>query len=302
MKLKHISKKRKRYITSSSTLRAYYQLTKPGIIRGNLITALAGFLLASGRDIQLGLLFATLGSIMFIIASACVFNNYLDRGIDKKMKRTQKRALVTGAISPMMALLYSTLLGASGFALLAVCTNWLTFALGVLAFISYVAVYGYAKRKTVHGTLVGTVPGALPPVAGYTAVTGELDAAAYIIFMVLVTWQMAHFYSIAIYRQSEYAAADIPVHPRVKGVSQTQKAILVYIVLFVAATLCLSLFGYTGVIYAVVVTLLGARWLMYGVQKLRMEAPEKWARGMFGMSLLVITAWSALLYFEALLP
>ncbi len=165
----------------TQTFKAYYQLTKPGIIYGNLLNTASGFLLASKWHFGFGLLLATLGGTALVIASACVINNFLDREIDAKMARTKKRALVSGSISGPRALICASLLGLLGFVILGVRTNRLTFGLGVLALFTYVVLYGIAKRRSVHGTVVGSIAGALPPVAGYTAVTNHLDSGALIL-------------------------------------------------------------------------------------------------------------------------
>lgn len=172
--------------------REYYLLTKPGIVLSNSISAFAGFFFAASWDIQLQLLAATIGGVAFIIASACVANNYIDRNIDAKMKRTKDRATVSGSISKKNTILFAIVLGVIGFALISF-TNAITFVLGVIAYITYVVAYGYFKRVSVYGTLVGAIPGALPPVAGYTAVTGSLDASALILFLILGIWQNAAF-------------------------------------------------------------------------------------------------------------
>src|SRR5579872_2970145 len=183
--------------------RDYYKLTKPGIVYGNVFTTIAAFLFAirwrfeSFQSIELFL--ATVFGISFVIGSACVFNNYLDRDIDKRMERTQKRALVTGAISTRSALMYGTILGLVGFILLGVFVNVLTALIALVGFIFYVILYGIAKRGSHWGAVVGSVSGAVPIVVGYTAVTNQLDLTALILFLVLVFWQMPHFYAIAIY-------------------------------------------------------------------------------------------------------
>jgi protoheme IX farnesyltransferase len=280
---------------------AYYYLTKPGIIRGNLFTAAAGILLAAKGHINIGLFLATLGGIGLVIAAACVFNNYMDRKVDKKMARTKTRALVTGQISGRNALVFGTVLGFLGFSLLILKTNILTVFLGVLAIVSYVFLYGYAKRKSVHGTLVGTFPGALPPVAGYTAVSSQLDTAALILFFMLVFWQMAHFYAIAIFRRADYRAAGIPVRPSVRGVESTQIQILWFIAAFIAVSLLMTAAGYTGYSYTVVVMLVSGTWLYKGIKTLKLDQ-TRWAKQMFGYSLLVLTSVSLVLCFESFLP
>jgi protoheme IX farnesyltransferase len=164
--------------SSLETVKNYYRLTKPGIIRGNILTALAGYLYAAKGQIDVPLLLTTLVGTTLVIASGCVFNNYIDRDIDSKMERTKKRALVVGTIQPAHALVFASIVGVVGFVVLVAFVNAITAIVGLIAFVSYVVVYAYAKRKTVHGTLVGSIPGALSLVAGYTAVTGQLDVTA----------------------------------------------------------------------------------------------------------------------------
>lgn len=268
--------------------KTYYQLTKPGIIRGNAIPAIAGFFLASRGNVSYLLLLETIAGISLVIASACVFNNYLDRKIDKKMARTKNRALVKGTVSKRQALTYATFLGMLGLIILLVHTNFLTFAIGVLGMFFYVIVYGIAKRRSVHSTLVGSISGALPPVAGYTAVTGHLDATAITLFFILVFWQMPHFYAIAIYRLKDYKAAGLPILSVKKGVAVTKRDILLYTVAFGVAAVALSFTAHTGPLYFVVAVLLTLFWVVSGVRGFRTADNDHWAHKMFGISLLVL--------------
>src|SRR6185437_15386626 len=169
-----------------SVLRTYYRLTKPGIVYGNSITAAAGFFLASRGHVDWGKFLAMLVGLALVIASACVFNNYLARHIDTRMDRTKKRALAIGAISHRAALIYASALGLTGLLILAVFTTWLATLCALAGHVLYVAAYGYTKRRTPWGTEVGAISGAAPPVVGYTAVTGHFDAGALILFLILV--------------------------------------------------------------------------------------------------------------------
>lgn len=283
-------------------LRTYYRLTKPGIIYGNAITATAGFLLAAKTHLQPELFVTMLGGVALVIASGCVFNNYIDRHIDQKMARTKKRALARGVVSGKAALLYAITLGVVGFLLLALFVNMLVFWIGMVGFIDYVVLYGYSKRKSVYGTLVGSISGATPPVAGYCAVTGRLDMGAFILFLILVCWQMPHFYAIAMYRVDDYAAASIPVLPVKKGMHAAKLNIVAYIAAFLISTLLLTVFGYTGFVYMVGIAIVGAMWLWRGVQGFKAVDDKAWARKMFGFSLVVTLAMSVLIPLGALLP
>jgi len=283
-------------------LKTYYQLTKPGIVYGNVFTTLAAFLFASHWYFPPFLLFATLVGVALVIASACVFNNYLDRSIDLKMPRTKDRALVTGAISVTSALIYATVLGLIGFALLFIYTNTLTGFVVVFGFIFYVVIYGIGKRASHWGTVLGSVAGAVPLLAGYTAVMGRLDTTALILFLILAFWQMPHFYAIALYRIDEYRSASIPVLPLQKGAKTTKIYILLYIAAFTLAASALSLFGFAGYTYRAGVLILGAIWFWRGAQGFRAQNDSLWARKLFLFSLIVLVAFSVLLSVAWALP
>jgi protoheme IX farnesyltransferase len=285
----------------TSEVNKYYRLTKPGIVYSNAMTAAAGFLFASDGHVKLWNLLILLFGTSLIIASACVFNNYIDRGIDAKMKRTKKRATANGKISALSVNIYATILGVLGFAVLA-HTNLTTFLIGVLAFFSYVVLYGIAKRKTIHGTLVGTIPGAASLVAGYTAVSGRLDLATLLLFLIMLTWQMAHFYSIAIFRLKDYKSAGLPVMPVVKGVKSTKLQIIAYIFVFIIVTIDLSFFGYTGLSFLFVMSGLGMYWLFKAIDGFKVRSDTKWARDMFGYSLIVLLVLSVMVSLNSFLP
>jgi len=283
-------------------IKEYYELTKPGIVYGNALAVIAGFLLASRGHVNLLLFGATLVGVSFVIASACVFNNYIDRDIDKKMSRTKKRALASGLISGNAALVYATVLGVFGFSLLALYTNALTVWLALFATAMYVIVYGIAKRRSPFGTVVGSVSGAMPPVIGYVAVMNSLDLGALLLFIILTLWQMPHFYAIAMYRHEEYAAAGIPVLPVKRGMRAAKRQIIAYIVSFIIAATLLNIFHYTGITYGVVMLALGGTWLAKGLKGLHHNDDVVWARGMFFFSLIVLTVFCVLLSVDVLLP
>jgi heme o synthase len=282
--------------------KAYYQLTKPGIIRGNSITAAAGFFLASDGILHLGLFLAMLGGLSLVVASACVFNNYIDQDIDKKMARTRTRALVSHAITERAALVFGTTLGLAGILLLGLYVNLLTCFVALTGFIFYVFIYTSLKRKTVHGTLIGSISGATPPVAGYTAVSQTIDINAILLFLVLVLWQMPHFYAIAIYRLADYKAATIPVLPIVKGLSMTKKQIMAYIVAFGLLAPALAIEGKVGTIYVLIMVVCSGAWLSIGLSGFQKEVNDvAWAKKMFFFSLLVITAFSGSIIVDSIL-
>lgn len=276
---------------------------KPGITLSNTLTGVAGFFLAASvTPFRFSVLIGVIVGIALIIASACVFNNVLDRDIDKKMKRTKKRDVASGVISPTKALVFASVIGLIGFVAILLLTNVLTFILGVVAFVWYVVIYGYAKRTTVLSTIIGSVAGALPPAAGYTALTGSIDGAAIILFLILFFWQMPHFYAIAMFRRSDYKSAKLPIWSVVYGMESTKKQILLFTIGYAVTAGLLYVFGYTHIVYLVASTALSAYWLHQGITSYKKLDAEKWARKMFGASLLVLLAMILLVSIGGFLP
>jgi len=272
-----------------NSIRRYYRLTKPGIIRGNALTAAAGFFLASGRNVDFILLLATLTGLSLIVASACVFNNYLDRDIDKMMGRTKKRALVTKEISAQAALSYGAVLGTIGTVILLVYTTTPALIAALVGFLSYVAIYTPMKRKTSRATEIGSIPGAVPPVVGYMAVSGAFDTAALLLFLLLVFWQIPHFYAIALYRIKEYAAAGIPLHPIIHGTRRTKKVVLLYITIYAGICVALALRTDAGLFFGVLATGSAVAWLFVASSGYRVLSDENWGKKLFITSLPVLS-------------
>jgi protoheme IX farnesyltransferase len=266
----------------------YYLLTKPGIILGNLVTVAAGFLLASKGVIHFWLFFATLMGLAFIMASACVFNNYIDRPLDKKMKRTKNRALVTGLISGKNAIAFAIFLGVIGNLILFLYTNLLTVGVAGVGFFVYVILYSLWKGRTIYGTAIGSIAGAVPPVVGYCAVSNHFDAGALILFAMMVLWQMPHFFAIALFHFDDYVAAKIPVLPVQKGMLRTKIHMMLYIVGFIAVALMLTFFNYTGSLYLIVTLSMGLAWLGLCVKGFKSDNDQVWGGHMFRLSLLMI--------------
>ncbi|WP_161866549.1 heme o synthase [Pseudomonas yangonensis] len=277
-------------------LKQYLNLAKPGIVFGNLISVTGGFFLASRGDANLALYFATALGVSLVIASGCVFNNYIDRDIDQKMERTRNRVLAQGLVSPVHAIVYACVLGVAGVAVLYAATNTLAVILVLMGFVVYVGLYSlWLKRGSVYGTLVGSLSGAAPPVVGYCAVSNEFDAGAAILLLIFSLWQMPHSYAIAIFRFNDYQAANIPVLPVIKGISAAKRQIVLYIAAFVVATLMLTLSGYAGYSYFVVAALSGAYWLWMGVSGYKAADDRVWARKLFTFSIISITMLSVMM-------
>lgn len=276
----------------------YYLLTKPGIIMGNLVTLAAGFFLASKGAVDIWLFFQTLLGLTFIMASACVFNNYIDRQIDKKMERTKNRVLAKGLISGSNAILFATLLGVIGALILIQYTNPLTVFVAAIGFFVYVVLYSLWKSRTIYGTAIGSVAGAVPPVVGYCAVSNQFDIGALILFAMLVLWQMPHFFSIALLHFKDYTAAKIPVLPILKGVWRTKIHMVLYILSFIATATMLTFFNYTGYLYLIVTISVGVLWLSLCVKGFKIDNDQRWGGQMFRLSLLMIGAICFIIPFD----
>ncbi|MCA9325628.1 heme o synthase [Candidatus Saccharibacteria bacterium] len=285
-----------------SKLRQYYQLVKPGILYTNVLTAFAGYLFATQWHVDWLLLAYLVIGIGLVIASACVFNNYIDRGIDAKMARTQKRALANGTISAQQALWYATMLGVTGFAILILGTTMLVTMIGLVAFIDYVVLYGWTKRHSVHGTLIGTVSGGASLVAGYAAGTGRLDWVAAGLFLLMLGWQMPHFYAIAIRRHDDYQRAGLAMLPVVKGLKRTKLEMLLYSVVFLATAAALSFIGPAGWSFAIFMIAIGGWWLGLILQGFSTDDDIIWAKKVFGFSLIIILVMPIAISVATLLP
>lgn len=280
-------------------IKAYCSLAKPGIIFGNIVTMVGGFFLATKGHVEGSLFFGIFG-LSLVIGSACVFNNYMDRGIDQRMARTKNRALVKGNISVQSALVFGGVIGLVGALVLGFFVNSQSLWLALAGFFIYVFAYGFSKYRSSYATELGSIAGAIPPLVGYAAASGGLTASAWILFFIVALWQMPHFYAIALYRLEDYMAAAIPVLPIKKGPTRTKIAMLSYVGLFVAATLLLPVFGYAGPFYSVLMVLLGCGWLALSIKGFtKNQDAAKWARSMFFFSLVIIMVLCLLLGFDA---
>ena len=283
-------------------LRPYLLATKPGIVLGNMVSIVGAFFLASRGSVDLALLLATLLGVSLVVASACVFNNVIDRDIDGKMQRTRNRALVQGLISPLAALAYASVLGLLGSALLLAKTNLLAVAVALAGMVIYLGAYSlYLKRHSVHATLIGSLSGAAPPLAAYCAVRNQLDLEALLLLLMFSLWQMPHAYAIAIFRLRDYRAASIPVLPVKRGIALTKRHMLAYILAFTTAALMLTVCGYTGIAYFALALALGAYWVRsVGFEKSTDD--QTWARKQFVFSILIITALSVTMALDFVAP
>lgn len=270
--------------------RDFVTVTKPGIIRSNLIAAFAGYWVASGWDVAYGRLILTLLGTMLVMASACVFNNYFDRDLDMKMERTRQRGLPTGRLKPATVLVYAVVLGIAGLAVLFAFSGVLAGIFGFVGMFVYVVVYTlWLKRTSTWSTSVGAISGAMPPVIGYVAVTGTVDLGAWLLFAMLFLWQPPHFWALGIRRKEEYRAAGFPLLPVVKGVRRTKLQMIPYVTLLLPVPVLLYAYDYAGIFYLVIALALSVAWLYLTLKGLSAKDDETWAKKNFFFSINYLT-------------
>jgi protoheme IX farnesyltransferase len=279
-----------------AAVKNYLLVAKPAIVFGNLVTAAGGFFLAARGQIDMAVLLPSVIGIALVVACGCVLNNLIDRHLDRKMIRTRNRALARGLISPKITLCYASLLGIGGTALIRAAANMLSVAIVLAGLVIYVGVYSlYLKRNSVYGTLIGSLAGAAPPLAGYCAVSGRFDTGALILLSIFTLWQMPHCYAIAIFRCDDYAAAEIPVLPVKRGTAAAKKYMLGYILVFTAAALMPTFAGYTGYSYLAAAAALGLSWLYLAWSGCRTSDDRLWAKKLFVFSLVAIFVLSVMM-------
>ncbi|QXI18040.1 heme o synthase [Pseudomonas hamedanensis] len=262
------------------------ELTKPGIIFGNLASVFGAYCLAgAGQPIAPGHLLATLLGTALVIGCGCVINNCVDRDIDRRMVRTCHRALAIRAVSVPTALCYALALGMIGFGLLWTRTNAVACAAAAVGLLIYAGVYTcLMKRRSHWGTLVGSLSGAMPPVIGYCAVTARLDATAWMLIVVFCCWQMPHSHAITLMRRDDFKAAGLPT----LTLAEARKQILGYMIAFLAASLLLGLISRLGVAYFLLVASLGGYWLWLALHSPPATEQKAWARKIFAVSIMVV--------------
>jgi protoheme IX farnesyltransferase len=239
-------------------IRLYLELTKPRILVMVLVTTTLGFLLGGTSRDSVALLFFPLLGVGSATGGAAVLNNYLERDFDAKMVRTRGRALPAGLIEPFRALMFGVSLVLAGVLLLVWAANLLAGFLVLLAAFLYVLVYTPLKRITWLNTTFGAIPGAIPPMAGWAAATGHVDAGAWVLFAILFAWQHPHFFAIAWIFRDDYRAAGFKMLPAIErsGV-RTVRLTIVSSLILLAVSLAPTLIGMAGWVYFFGTLLLG---------------------------------------------
>ena len=286
----------------TETAADFWALTKPRVVALIVFTAVVGMFLATpGMPPWKALVFGNLG-IYLAAAGAAALNQILDARVDAQMQRTMHRPLPRGRLSERQAVIFALLLGAASMLILWLLINPLTAVLTFASLIGYAVIYTlYLKRATPQNIVIGGAAGAAPPVLGWTAVTGQLDPHALLLFLIIFIWTPPHFWALAIYRRADYAKVAIPMLPVIYGVEFTRWHILLYTILLVVVTLLPYLTGMAGFFYLGGAIVLGAGFLYYAIRL--MDPPDElFAYKTFNYSILYLAALFAFLLIDHYLP
>ncbi|MBL4294783.1 protoheme IX farnesyltransferase [Vibrio fluvialis] len=271
--------------SASSRWHIYLTLTKPKVVALMLLTALVGMCLAQPGLMPLKAAVLGLSGIGLMAGAAAAFNHLIDRRIDAMMARTYKRPLPSGEIQASRVMLFALSLGACGFAILYWGVNGLTAWLTFASLLGYAVVYTlYLKRATPQNIVIAGLAGAMPPLLGWTSVTGELHANAWLLVMIIFIWTPPHFWALAIHRRDDYAKAEIPMLPVTHGVEYTKTSILLYTFLLALVCLLPVLVGMSGVIYFAASSVLSAGFI-YSAWALKYDPDNSSAMNTFKYSI-----------------
>ncbi|UAW98491.1 heme o synthase [Halopseudomonas nanhaiensis] len=255
-----------RSLTNAGQLEAswrdYLELTKPKVVALMIITSAIGMLLATEGAVPWVVLVAGNLGIALCAGSAAAINHVVDRRIDLHMARTQRRPLAQGRVNPVNAVVFAMLLGVAGMAILLQWVNAITAWLTLGSLLGYAVIYtSFLKRATPQNIVIGGLAGAAPPLLGWTAVTGQIDAEGLLLVLIIFAWTPPHFWALAIHRKAEYAKVDIPMLPVTHGERYTKLHILLYTLILLAVSLLPYVIQMSGPLYLVVALVLGIRFL-----------------------------------------
>ncbi len=270
---------------SAVPLTALFQLTKPGVTRMVVMTTWCGAAMAPGPIVDYVRLAWALVGTALVVASASALNMYLEADVDALMARTRNRPIPSGRLTPETALWFGIALALAGLPVLALCVNAVTAWIGAFALLSYVLVYTPLKRVTPLAVWVGAVPGAVPPLMGWVAMTSTVSFGAVSVFLLMLVWQIPHFHAIAIFRAGEYRRAGLRVLPIERGLDYTKFSIVALLILQLFVSALPAFAGLGGLPYVVVAAGLGAIYVAWGLVGLRKSAGAPWARSLFAASI-----------------
>jgi protoheme IX farnesyltransferase len=280
----------------SSRIRQFYALTKPRVVSLIVFTAVIGMFLATPGMVPPVILIAATIGIALVAGAAAAVNCLVEQKIDALMTRTKYRPLPRGQITPLETLIFSGIVGGIGLALLYHGVNALTMWLTLATFVGYAIIYTVIlKPMTPQNIVIGGASGAMPPVLGWAAVTGDVTSQALTLFLIIFAWTPPHFWALALYRKHEYAKAGVPMLPVTHGDKFTRLHVLLYTIVLLACSALPFVTRLSGMTYLVAAMALGAVFLFYAV-KIYVEYSDELARRTFRYSILYLT-----LIFAALL-
>jgi len=241
----------------------YLEMCKPKVVALMLLTSVIGMFLSTSGMVPLDIL--VLG-IAMAAGSAAAVNHIIDRQIDLVMARTHNRPLAQGRVKLPQAIMFAALVGVAGIGMLALLINFLTAWLTLASLIGYAFIYsGFLKRATPQNITIGGLPGAVPPLLGWTSVTGTLDPNALLLVLIIFAWTPPHFWALAIHRQEEYAKVKIPMLPVTHGERFTVLHIMLYTLIMIAVSLLPFVTGMSGLLYLVSAVVLGMGFLYWAI-------------------------------------
>jgi len=280
----------------SSRIQQFYALTKPRVVSLIVFTAVIGMFLSTPGMVPVPVLFAATLGIALVAGAAAAVNCLVEQKIDALMTRTQFRPLPRGQITPLETLVFSGIVGGIGLALLYHWVNALTMWLTLATFVGYAIIYTVIlKPMTPQNIVIGGASGAMPPVLGWAAVTGDVTPQALTLFLIIFAWTPPHFWALALYRKHEYAKAGVPMLPVTHGDKFTRLHVLLYTIILLACSALPFVTRLSGFTYLAAAMVLGAVFMFYAV-KIYTDYSDALARRTFRYSILYLT-----LIFAALL-
>ncbi|MDR2212351.1 MAG: heme o synthase [Pseudomonadales bacterium] len=262
-------------IKKSATWRDYYEMCKPRVVMMMVLTALVGMFLAVPGMVPWPILWWGNLGIALVAGAGAVVNHLIDHRIDVLMQRTIKRPIPQGKVSPVQALVFACVICLLGMAILIVFVNPLCAWLTLASFVGYAIIYtGWLKRATPQNIVIGGLSGAMPPLLGWTAVTGSADPGGLLLVLIIFAWTPPHFWPLAIHRKNDYAKTDIPMLPVTHGEQLTKLHTLLYTVLMLLASVLPYLTGMSGLPYLFSALVLGAGFLYYSIALMLTERPQ----------------------------
>ena len=282
----------------SVSWRDYYEMCKPRVVMLMILTAMVGMFLAVPGMVPLDVLILGNIGIALVAGSGAVVNHLIDHRVDSLMKRTHNRPIPQGRVDPKQAAIFAAAIGVAGMLILLVWVNALSAWLTLASFVGYAFIYtGYLKRATPQNIVIGGLSGAMPPLLGWSAVTGTIEPGALILVLIIFAWTPPHFWALAIHRKEEYAKTGIPMLPVTHGSEFTRLHILLYTWVLFAACLLPFMYGMSSWLYLAAAVVLSIWFCVYAWRLMR-NYSDTLARATFRFSLIHLSALFAALLLD----